>query len=109
MSSSKSRSASGPVPPFAMWWVCPWYSSAPTGEMTAAVPAPNTSSRVPFSCARRTSSMVRRSSATGMSQLPRSFSTESLVIPARIVSPAGGVITVPSILNRMFIEPTSSM
>ena len=53
--------------------------------------------------------MVIGRSSTGTPHCPSSFSAESLVMPARMVSPTGGVTTVPPILNRMFIDPTSSM
>jgi len=77
--------------------------------MTAAVPVPQTSSSVPRRAAAATSSIAICRSLTRRLHSRISASAESRVTPAKIVPPAGGVMTSPSIFSMMFIVPTSSM
>ncbi len=76
--------------------------------MTAAVPAPKASLRLPFSAAAVTSSMDRGRSETLTPQSFRIRITESRVMPGRMDPLRGAVITSSLITKKMFMVPTSS-
>ncbi len=61
-----------------------------TGEMVAAVPAPNASWSFPFACASWISSIEMRRSSTGIFISRRRVMALSLVTPRRIVPESGG-------------------
>ena len=85
------------------------YRSLPTGEITAAVPVPKTSSSLPSFWAWMSSSTEIFRSSVGRPQSRQSWSTEFRVIPGRMDPLSMGVTTLPSILKKMFMAPTSSM
>ena len=87
----------------------PRYLSLPTGDITAAVPQPNTSVISPLSIFAMISSMARRSSATSNPSVGASCSTESRVTPARMLPLNSGVtMRRPPWTKQIFIAPTSS-
>ena len=77
--------------------------------MTAAVPLPQHSSREPSRAAATSSSTLTRRSSASMPQARHKSRQVARVTPGRMLPFRAGVTTLPPILKKMFIEPTSSI
>ena len=98
-------SPGAPSPTLKRWSFQP---SSPTGEITAAVPVPNTSLRRPERWALSSSSTVMRRSLTVWPHRRKSAMVLSRVTPDRIVPDSDGVANSSPMCTNRFMVPTSS-